>query len=38
LQSAHELFRHLRRERIESLFAVKLAGDAEEFFPFVRLG
>jgi hypothetical protein len=28
----------LRRKRIESLFAVKVAGDPEEFFSFLRLG
>ena len=32
------LLGHLRRQRIESLFAVNLAGDAQEFFPFVGLG
>src|SRR5437870_7235094 len=38
LQCSYPLLGHLWRERIESLFAVKLAGDAEEFFPFVGLG
>src|SRR4029077_2182307 len=38
LQGSYALLGHLWRERIESLSAVKLAGDAEKFFSFVRLG